>query len=194
MKPNRPRSTIAGDELSQYLDSATIDTTPLGFWKDNTDRFPALAALARDILLVPTTDTGVKRLFNTARDICHYRRGRLSATTIQELMMFLCTSKFEIEEEQAAFLQEFFTRDEIEAAKEEREFTPNSVSVDLISDTEEEQTQEEEDIQGRGDILVGANNSTDPPLPSNEEESTQLRASVRAWKRVRRDEDLYTYY
>lgn len=194
VKPNRPRSTIAGDELSQYLDSATIDTTPLGFWKNNADRFPALAALARDILSVPATGAGVERLFNTARDICHYRRGRLSATTIQELMMFLCTSKFEIEEEQAAFLQEFFTRDEIEAAKEEREFTPDSVSVDPISDTEEEQTQEEEDIQGRGDILVGANNSTDPPLPSNEEESTQPRASVRARKRVRRDEDLYTYY
>ena len=52
--------------------------------------------------------------------------------------MFLYTSKFEIKKKQAAFLQEFFTRDEIKAVKEEREFTPNSVSVDLISDTEEE--------------------------------------------------------
>ncbi|OQD80787.1 hypothetical protein PENSOL_c248G09732 [Penicillium solitum] len=59
--------------------------------------------------------------------------------------MFLCTSKFEIEEEQVIFLQEFFTRDEIEAAKEEKEITPNTVSVDPISDTEEEQTQEEEE-------------------------------------------------
>lgn len=102
--------------------------------------------------------------------------------------MFLCTSKFEIEEEQAAFLQEIFTRDEIEAAKEEKETTPDTVSVDPISDTEEEQTQEEEEVQGIMD------HNADPPLPSYNEESTQLRASVRARKRIRRDEDLYKYY
>ena len=52
--------------------------------------------------------------------------------------MFLYTSKFEIEEEQIVFLQEFFTRDEIEAAKEEKEITTDIVNVDPISDTEEE--------------------------------------------------------
>ncbi|KAJ6041644.1 hypothetical protein N7460_007034 [Penicillium canescens] len=194
VKPKRPRSTIAGDELSQYLDSPTIDMAPLMFWRENAHRFPTLAALARDILSIPATGAGVERLFNTARDICHYRRGRLSATTIQELMMFLCISKFEIEEEQAAFLQEIFTRDEIEAAKEEKETTPDTVSVDPISDTEEEQTQEEEEVQGRGDIQGIIDHDADPPLPSCEEESTQIRASVRARKRIRRDEDLYKYY
>ncbi|KAJ6064672.1 hypothetical protein N7444_000325 [Penicillium canescens] len=191
VKPKRPRSTIAGDELSQYLDS---HMAPLMFWRENAHRFPTLAALARDILSIPATGAGVERLFNTARDICHYRRGRLSATTIQELMMFLCISKFEIEEEQAAFLQEIFTRDEIEAAKEEKETTPDTVSVDPISDTEEEQTQEEEEVQGRGDIQGIIDHDADPPLPSCEEESTQIRASVRARKRIRRDEDLYKYY
>ena len=61
-------------------------------------------------------------------------------------MIFLYTLKFEIEEEQAVFLQEIFTRDEIEAAKEEKETTPDTVSVNLISDTEEEQIQEEEEV------------------------------------------------
>ncbi|KAJ5360381.1 hypothetical protein N7517_009572 [Penicillium concentricum] len=125
VKPKRPRSAVAGDELSQYLDS---DIAPLVFWRENAYRFLTLVALARDVLLVPATGAGVERLFNTARDICHYRRGRLSATTIQELMMFLL------------FLQEFFTRDEIEAAKEEKEITTDTVNVDPISDTEEEQT------------------------------------------------------
>ncbi|CAG7970681.1 unnamed protein product [Penicillium nalgiovense] len=55
---------------------------PLEFWRTNAPRFPALSALARDILLIPTTGAGVERLFNTARDICHYRRGRLYASTI----------------------------------------------------------------------------------------------------------------
>ncbi|OQD77362.1 hypothetical protein PENANT_c110G10938 [Penicillium antarcticum] len=176
VKPKRPRCEVASDELSQYLDS---DISPLVFWRENTHRFPTLAALAQDVLSVPATGAGVERLFNTARDICHYSRGRLSATTIQELMMFLCTSKFEIAEEQAEFLQEFFTRDEIEASKEEKESTPNTVSVDPISDTEEEQTHEEgeKEIQGGGDIEVVINHDDDPPLPSNQEESTQIRAS-----------------
>jgi hypothetical protein len=33
-----------------------------------------------------------------------YRRGSLNASTIQELMMFMCTSKFDVEEEQFTFM------------------------------------------------------------------------------------------
>lgn len=50
-----------------------MDVDPLSFWKENQYRFPALAAMARDTLSVPATEAGVERLFNTARDICHYR-------------------------------------------------------------------------------------------------------------------------
>lgn len=145
------------------------------------------------MLSVPATGAGVERLFNTARDICHYRRGRLNATTIQELMMFLCTSKFEIEEEQAAFLQEFFSRDEIEAAREERDLTPDGVSLDPISDTEEE-TQEGQQGTGETQQEVISDHEAELPLPTYEEGSTQIRASVRARKRMRRDDDLYQYH
>lgn len=65
------------------------------------------------------------RLFNTAGNICHYSRGRLSAISIQELMMFLYGSRFDVEEP-LTFVKEFYSRDEIEAAKEEREDTPES--------------------------------------------------------------------
>lgn len=43
------------------------------------------AALARDTLAIPATGAGVERLFNTARDICYYCRGRMKSTTIEEL-------------------------------------------------------------------------------------------------------------
>ncbi|KAJ5264979.1 hypothetical protein N7505_007772 [Penicillium chrysogenum] len=69
-----PRATT--DEISQYLDSDTISVYPFTFWKEHRDRFPAIAALARNTLSFPATGAGVGRLFNTARDICHYRRGR----------------------------------------------------------------------------------------------------------------------
>ncbi|KAJ5366095.1 hypothetical protein N7541_000036 [Penicillium brevicompactum] len=42
---------------------------------------------------------GVERLFSTARDICHYRRGSLNETTIQNLMMLRCLSQFDIKVE-----------------------------------------------------------------------------------------------
>ncbi|CAG8305186.1 unnamed protein product, partial [Penicillium salamii] len=48
----------------------------LGIDEEYQSRFPAIAALACDTLLFPATGAGVERLFNTARDICHYRRGR----------------------------------------------------------------------------------------------------------------------
>ncbi|KAJ5799041.1 uncharacterized protein N7503_006546 [Penicillium pulvis] len=119
------------DEVTQYLDSDIAEVAPLAFWRENQYRFPALANLARDVLSVPASGAGVERLFNTARDICHYRRGRLNATTIQELMMFLCTSRFDMQEEQFKFLKEFYSSDEIEAANEEREMI-HQISFILI--------------------------------------------------------------
>ena len=45
----------------------------------------------------------------------------MKSETIQELMMFLCTSRFDLEEQEAKRLEEFFTQDEIEVAKEEKD-------------------------------------------------------------------------
>jgi hypothetical protein len=118
---------------------------PLPFWKDNKHLFPAIASIAQDILSIPASGAGVERLCNTARDICHYRRGGLNSTTIQELMMFLCTLRFDIQEEGLTFLKEYFSLGEIEAAKEEREDTSNQFELDPISDNEEDGRQEEDD-------------------------------------------------
>ncbi|CAG8243499.1 unnamed protein product [Penicillium salamii] len=81
-----PVRLLVSDEISQYLDS------------EHQSRFLAIAALTRDALSFPATSVGVERLFNTARDICHYRRGRMKSKTIEDLMMFLCTSRFDIED------------------------------------------------------------------------------------------------
>src|SRR5438034_11705574 len=43
--------------------------------------------MARDTLAVPASGVGVERLFNMARDICHYRRSHLKAETISKLMI-----------------------------------------------------------------------------------------------------------
>ena len=55
--------------------------------------------MARDVLAVPATSVGVERLFNTARDACHYRRGSLKAETVRALMMMRHFDKAELEDE-----------------------------------------------------------------------------------------------
>jgi hypothetical protein len=96
-----------------------------------------MARLARDVLSIPASGAGVERLFNSARDICHYRRGSLQPQTISDLMMYMCTSRFEIHEEERIMLSEYLSAQEIQAAKEER--TQQQITVDPISDDEEDE-------------------------------------------------------
>ena len=53
--------------------------------------------------------------------------------------MFLCTSRFDIEEEEAKLLEKFFSYDKIEAAKEEKDKKLDEVEAEPISDTEEQE-------------------------------------------------------
>jgi hAT family protein len=96
-----------------------------------------MARLARDVLSVPASGAGVERLFNSARDLCHYRRGSLQPQTISDLMMYMCASQFEIHEEERIMLSEYLSAQEIQAAKEER--TQQQITVDPISDNEEDE-------------------------------------------------------
>lgn len=109
--------------------------------------------------------------------------------------MFLCTSKFDMEEEQFAFLKEFSSRDEIEAVNEEREDTPDQFDLDPISDNEEQDTKEQRGDEDTQHAIISeqAVISDDEVnlLPAPREE---LRASVRPRKRVRREDDQFAYY
>ena len=52
-------------------------------------------------------------------------------------MMFLYILRFDLEEQEAQLLEKFFSRDKMEAVKEEKDKKLNKVKVELISDTEE---------------------------------------------------------
>lgn len=105
------------------------------FWKDHQRQFPALANLARDVLSIPATGAGVGRLFNSARDVCHYRRGSLNPSTIQDLMMFICTSRFEIEDSQRTLINEYLSHEEIQANQEAK--STDAYQLEPISDYDE---------------------------------------------------------
>ena len=94
--------------------------------------------LACDILSIPATGAGVERLFNTARDVCHYRRGRLRSETVEEIMSYLCTTRFDLNNAEAKQLEKFFTLEEIEAAREQNRENLKEIKIDMISDDEEE--------------------------------------------------------
>jgi len=86
-----------------------VGTTPsqdiLEYWKSKQHTFPGLAAMARDVLAVPATGVGVERLFNMARDICHYRRSHLKPESIRGSMMVKMFDKIELEDELVALAE-----------------------------------------------------------------------------------------
>ncbi|KAG0161688.1 hypothetical protein PDIDSM_5318 [Penicillium digitatum] len=167
--------TIAhpSSRLEEMLDGRIYNHEPLLMKSVNiltAARFPAIAALARDTLSFPATGAGVERLFNTARDICHYRRGRMKSETVEALMMFLCTTKFDMEEQEATLLEKFFSQDELEAAKEEREEKLSEIEVDPISDTEEQEDELEDKPGDAIEVVIEDRPEDIPeerPLPTN---------------------------
>jgi hypothetical protein len=88
---------ISGDgikmEVSEYLLEPCDYTNPLQCWKENADRFPILAKLAKLYLNVPATSAPVERLFSIAGKIFRPDRCRLSDSTFQMLMMIKCNEK-----------------------------------------------------------------------------------------------------
>jgi hypothetical protein len=110
----------------------------------------------------------------------------MKSQTIEESMMFLCTSRFDMEEQEAKLLEKFFSHEEIEAAKEEKDEKLDEVEIDPISDTEEQDTIINDEI---GLDEAGEAGEAQLPLPRN---NTPVRASGR--KRKSRDDDIFEYH
>jgi hypothetical protein len=66
-----------------------------------------MASLARDILLIPASDAGVERLFNSTQDIYYYCRGSLQPQTVLDFIMYIYTSQFKIYKEERIILSEY---------------------------------------------------------------------------------------
>ena len=49
--------------------------------------YPALARIAKSVLFIQVSDVGVERLFSMPRDVVHYRRNRLHAFIIEDVMI-----------------------------------------------------------------------------------------------------------
>ncbi|KAL3439691.1 hypothetical protein BJX65DRAFT_315537 [Aspergillus insuetus] len=85
---------------------------------------------------IPATRAGVERLFNSTRDICHYQQGSLKPKTIRDIMLWICTTRFNLQEQKWLILQEYLSHQEI-AAMTEANKTWHEL-FDPISNTKEE--------------------------------------------------------
>jgi hypothetical protein len=106
------------------------------FWKNNQARFPILALMARDFLAIPVSGVGVESLFNTCRDICHYRRSRLDPSTIHHLMLLVLTDRFMLKDDYHA------PRDDADTMSESN--TDSATTDDLVEN--EDAISEHEDL------------------------------------------------
>lgn len=104
-----------------------------------------LSRLARDLLSVPATGAGVERLFNSARDICHYRRGSLHEGTIQDLMMYMCSEKLTLEGQQLIRLEIPLESDSQEAVEEDEAL--RAIEEDAAPISEDEEIEESENLE-----------------------------------------------
>ena len=124
-----------------------------------------LTRIARDILSVPASGAGVERLFNCARDICHYRRGQLKPDTIKGLILYHFSSKFELKQAQIEMIKEYLSSGEATILDQSR-LSPLSLKfIEPISDNKEEGCQEElqeEDSDNDIDKLAISHSSKRP--------------------------------
>jgi hypothetical protein len=158
-----------------------IRTPPQVFWKDHQHEFPTLARVARDVFSIPATGAGVERLFNSARDVCHYRRGRLNSTTIQDLMMFTCLTQFEMEEQQLELARSL----EIPEEGETEQISAEIVNVEPISDTEEGEEELRQCVRdGKRRKSVASDNEGD--LSDGDDGDLPLMSQVRHSGRARK--------
>jgi hypothetical protein len=123
-----------------------------------------LAAIACDVLVTPASGAGVERLFNCARDICHYCRGQLKPKTIRCLMLHLFASKFELQQFELEMIKEYLSSGEIAILDQTWKPTPSLNDIEPISDNEEEDCQAE-DISDDSCDDLGNNHAVEQATP-----------------------------
>ena len=79
---------IGEAELSQYKKEPYINAreNPLTWWRQNNERYPSLAILAKKYLCIPATSVLSERVFSTAGDIVTAQRSQLKSQQVDRLI------------------------------------------------------------------------------------------------------------
>ncbi len=76
--------------MSEVLIDYNYD--PLKWWKENENRYPLIAKLARQYLYIPASSASSERTFSTAGQIVTKKRNCLSAENVN-LLVFLSRNR-----------------------------------------------------------------------------------------------------
>lgn len=87
---SKPLPAVVDEEVRHYraVQSLSLESNPLMWWKDNQNQFPHLAKLAKMYLGIPATSVPSERVFSTAGDIVTAQRASLSPDNV-DMMVFL---------------------------------------------------------------------------------------------------------
>jgi hypothetical protein len=83
------QSVIVNEEMQIYFSERILprETDIIDWWKCNCNRFPILAATARQYLAIPATQTSSKRLFSDAGNIVTATRTKLISEHVSRTIM-----------------------------------------------------------------------------------------------------------
>lgn len=88
------QSLPVGSDINWYFDIPCISVTDTSdsqwlcnWWRLHRDKFPQMAAAARDYLAIPASEVAVERLFNIGRDLLGIFRLSMTADIIRILML-----------------------------------------------------------------------------------------------------------
>ncbi|XP_067650354.1 E3 SUMO-protein ligase ZBED1-like [Haliotis asinina] len=86
----KSRMDMIDEELRLYnsLDSLSINSSPLLWWKSNEYRLPYLSKVARHLLCIPATSVPSERVFSTAGDVVTAQRASLNPKNV-DILVFL---------------------------------------------------------------------------------------------------------
>lgn len=80
-------SNEQGEDV-RFLAEPPVAVSPNVYWA-TAGNFPLLKVLARKLLSIPATSASVERLFSVSGCLMTARRNRLSATTVEALLLRL---------------------------------------------------------------------------------------------------------
>ena len=99
-QPTRKLGTTAAASASkqQVREELDLDVTmnviersqcPFIWWNANRTRFPGLAAMAREFLMIPSTSVPSKRLFSKAGDVIRKKRSSLKPNKTNQTIVLM---------------------------------------------------------------------------------------------------------
>ncbi len=96
-RASTPHQSPLEEQVETYLrDPVVVDEEmdPIDFWVQSVDKYPDLAPIAIDILVIPASSTPIERVFSTAGMVSSGKRNRLNAKRLEREVLIKKNKSF----------------------------------------------------------------------------------------------------